>query len=225
LVTPVSAVLPAAAENQPLVQLRILTTNAVGQDEWVGVDDIEVGAGGVVCGPPDGPEHPPGGGTVPSPGPSAPPPFRPAAPRPSGPPDLRPLALTGLTISPASFRAAKQGPAITRTGRSGTSIRFRLSRSAKVEFRVTSPRLPGLRPATTQDGGTRAPHTHMGRTPLVPREIRRFSIRGRLGVNRLRFTGRLRGRTLRADSYRLIAQAISDDDLVSPSASAGFRVR
>ena len=28
LVTPVSAALPAAAENQPLVQLRIMTTNA-----------------------------------------------------------------------------------------------------------------------------------------------------------------------------------------------------
>ena len=73
LVTPVSAVLPAAAENQPLVQLRILTTNAVGQDEWVGVDDIEVEAGGVACVPPAGP--PPG---VPQPGvPPGPPPAHP----------------------------------------------------------------------------------------------------------------------------------------------------
>ena len=44
LETPVSAVLPAAAGNRPLVQVRILTTNAIGQDEWVGVDDIEVEA-------------------------------------------------------------------------------------------------------------------------------------------------------------------------------------
>ncbi len=47
-VTPVSVMLPAAAENQPLVQLRIMTTNAVGNDEWVGIDDISidsVGAG------------------------------------------------------------------------------------------------------------------------------------------------------------------------------------
>ncbi|WP_438876451.1 hypothetical protein, partial [Bacillus cereus group sp. Bc253] len=36
-VTPVSATLPAAADNQPLLQLRIITTNAVGNDEWVGV--------------------------------------------------------------------------------------------------------------------------------------------------------------------------------------------
>lgn len=46
-VTPVSVALPAACENQPLVQLRVLTTNAVGNDEWVGIDDINItGTGG-----------------------------------------------------------------------------------------------------------------------------------------------------------------------------------
>jgi len=42
LVTPVSVTLPAAADNQPVVQLRIMTTNAVGNDEWIGIDDILV---------------------------------------------------------------------------------------------------------------------------------------------------------------------------------------
>src|SRR6185503_19099897 len=42
LVTPVSATLPAAANNQALVQVRIITSNAVGNDEWVGVDDISI---------------------------------------------------------------------------------------------------------------------------------------------------------------------------------------
>ena len=41
-VTPVSATLPAAADNQPLVQVRVITTDAVGSDEWVGIDDINV---------------------------------------------------------------------------------------------------------------------------------------------------------------------------------------
>jgi len=49
-VTPVDVTLPAAANNQAQVQVRILTTNATGSDEWVGVDDIvvssEPGAGG-----------------------------------------------------------------------------------------------------------------------------------------------------------------------------------
>ncbi len=41
-VTDVTVLLPGDAENQPLVQLRIMTTNAAGSDEWVGVDDIQV---------------------------------------------------------------------------------------------------------------------------------------------------------------------------------------
>jgi hypothetical protein len=42
LETTVSAELPAATGGQPLVQVRILTANANGSDEWVGVDDIAV---------------------------------------------------------------------------------------------------------------------------------------------------------------------------------------
>lgn len=42
LVTPVNVTLPADVENQPVVQLRIITTDAVGSDEWVGIDDLRV---------------------------------------------------------------------------------------------------------------------------------------------------------------------------------------
>ncbi|KER09642.1 MAG: hypothetical protein HY22_10370 [[Candidatus Thermochlorobacteriaceae] bacterium GBChlB] len=42
LVTPVSVTLPASANDQAQVQIRILTTNAPGSDEWVGIDDIVV---------------------------------------------------------------------------------------------------------------------------------------------------------------------------------------
>lgn len=40
--TRVEAKLPVVAEDQPLVQLRILTTNANGSDEWVAIDDLEI---------------------------------------------------------------------------------------------------------------------------------------------------------------------------------------
>lgn len=46
-VTPVSVMLPAAVEDQSEVQIRILTANASGSDEWVGIDDLSVTAGGV----------------------------------------------------------------------------------------------------------------------------------------------------------------------------------
>lgn len=45
LVTPVSVTLPAAADNQPLVQIRMITVNATGNDEPVGIDDIFISGG------------------------------------------------------------------------------------------------------------------------------------------------------------------------------------
>ncbi len=47
LSTPVSAVLPAAADGQATLEIRVITANAAGNDEWVGVDDI------VITGTPD----------------------------------------------------------------------------------------------------------------------------------------------------------------------------
>lgn len=44
LVTPVSVTLPAWANDQPLVQVRIMTINATGDDAFIGIDDIEVTA-------------------------------------------------------------------------------------------------------------------------------------------------------------------------------------
>lgn len=40
-VTAVNVTLPAAANNQSLVQVRVMTTNAGGNDEWIGIDDIQ----------------------------------------------------------------------------------------------------------------------------------------------------------------------------------------
>jgi predicted extracellular nuclease len=42
LVTPVSVSLPAAAIGQPHVEIRIITSDAAGSDEWVGIDDISI---------------------------------------------------------------------------------------------------------------------------------------------------------------------------------------
>lgn len=42
LVTPISLILPSAVSGQSSVELRIMTSNAVGNDEWVGIDDINV---------------------------------------------------------------------------------------------------------------------------------------------------------------------------------------
>jgi predicted extracellular nuclease len=42
LVTPVDLTLPAAVDGAAQLQLRVITTNAVGNDEWIGIDDIQI---------------------------------------------------------------------------------------------------------------------------------------------------------------------------------------
>ncbi|MBP7949406.1 MAG: hypothetical protein KA004_07100 [Verrucomicrobiales bacterium] len=44
LVTAIDVTLPTDADNVSDLQVRILTTNAVGNDEWVGIDDISISA-------------------------------------------------------------------------------------------------------------------------------------------------------------------------------------
>ncbi|HEY0429284.1 MAG TPA: carboxypeptidase-like regulatory domain-containing protein [Pyrinomonadaceae bacterium] len=41
-VTSISATLPVSSSNQPMLDFRIITTNAVGPDEWIGIDDINI---------------------------------------------------------------------------------------------------------------------------------------------------------------------------------------
>lgn len=52
-VTSVSVALPAAAEDESHVELRIMTTNASGNDEWVGIDNISIEAAGTATDPTD----------------------------------------------------------------------------------------------------------------------------------------------------------------------------
>jgi len=42
LETQVDVILPAACNNQSQLQLRIITGNATGSDEWIGIDDIDI---------------------------------------------------------------------------------------------------------------------------------------------------------------------------------------
>jgi hypothetical protein len=44
LTTHVDVVLPTDANDKPLVQLRIITSNATGSDEWIGIDNIAITA-------------------------------------------------------------------------------------------------------------------------------------------------------------------------------------
>jgi hypothetical protein len=229
-VTRLSVNLPAAADGQPLVQLRVITTNAVGQDEWVGIDDIEVSAarvgGGSGCSePPPGPGSDPpvpGPGPAPRPGPAPKP-----APKPK-PPRETPPELTGLELAPAAFTPAKRGAAIVRRGRAGTALRFRLSRAALVRFAVVP---SGGMPedlATKPWPDDFAPKAWRKRVAPRVRGSRpargRFSVRGRRGLNRLRFSGRVRGRPLAEGAYVLEAVAVDRAGRRSARIAVRFRI-
>jgi hypothetical protein len=196
LVTHVRTALPPAADGQPLVEVRVITTNSIGRDEWVGIDDIEVTAAKTTapgCGgaPWPGPA-PPGPGTEPDlPGPGPGPVQR--GPAPDRDPRHAAPELTGLALVPENFTAARRGPAIVRRGRAGASLRFRLSKPALVRFEV--------KPA----GG-------------------HFQVRGRRGPNRMRFTGRVRGHALADGAYLLSGIAVDHAGRRSGTAFTGFRV-
>ena len=190
------AVLPARVDDQPLVQLRVITTNSDGRDEWVGVDDIEVSAAALAT---------PGGGCAGGHPPPAPVPSPPAEPAPPGAPAVRHPELTGLELVPDTFAPAQRGPAIVKRGRSGAGLRFRLSRAALVRFRVWGWSLNARgRAWPTPSGG-------------------RFQVHGRRGLNRMRFTGRLRGRPLPQGTY--ILEAVATDRAGRMSAPAATRFR
>lgn len=48
LLTPITVVLPAEVNDQAHLQVRWVTTNAEGDDEWVGIDDIAVTGEGIM---------------------------------------------------------------------------------------------------------------------------------------------------------------------------------
>jgi hypothetical protein len=235
----VSVNLPASADGQPLVQVRVITTNAAGQDEWVGIDDIDISAASVGGGGPGGcpaptpnPEPaPPDPGPAPAPGPGPGPKPIPA-PRP---PKYMPPELTGLELAPASFMPAKRGPAIARGGRAGTALRFRLSRAARVRFEVIqSGGATGDFAPRPRRGDVAAQASAARSAPRIGRRGRtgrrahstggRFSAHGRRGLNRLRFSARVRGRPLAPGAYVLEARAVDRAGRTSAPAATRFRI-
>jgi uncharacterized protein len=58
-ITPVDVILPANASNQPMVQIRIMGSDATPADEWVGIDNISI-SGTPINGVPPTPTTPPG---------------------------------------------------------------------------------------------------------------------------------------------------------------------
>jgi hypothetical protein len=104
------------------------------------------------------------------------------------------VTLRGLSIAPHKFRAMA-ARAGTSAARGGALVRFRLNRAAQVTLTVSRSRPPRGR----------------------------IVVRGRAGINSVRFTGRLAGHRLAAGHYRLLASAGSTSSSTSFEVTASGR--
>ncbi len=170
------------------------TAHPLGWYEWEFVDDGKsgtdytdsgsadcVGATGSPTPTPTPTSAPAGGGGV------APAPL--IAPNPSAPPSLVDLVAPRLSTLGMSRRRFRPGRRSTRLSgrsslaRSGTVVRYRLSEPATASLRI-------------QRRGRR-------RGKVVYRTVATLTRRGKAGAQRVAFTGRVRGRALRAGRYRI----------------------
>jgi hypothetical protein len=112
-------------------------------------------------------------------------------------------ALRRLRVRPRRLRAFRRGRSIV-TARLGARVSYALSEAAAVRF--------GLRRARPGRRAGRGCVSRTRRNRAAPRCVRYvrllggFVHAGHAGRNRFSFSGRLRGRTLRAGRYRLVAR-------------------
>ncbi|MEA2195373.1 MAG: hypothetical protein QOG42_1807 [Solirubrobacteraceae bacterium] len=135
-------------------------------------------------------------------------------------------AITGLRMSPAMFRASHSGPSVARSFRAlgSAKVSYRIGAAGKVRFTVRRLR-PGRRASGASDARCVAQTARNRRAAACTRELPlsgSFTATARAGVNSLRFTGRLGGRSLPAVSYRLVATPVGG---AAPAGSAKVRFR
>jgi hypothetical protein len=143
----------------------------------------------------------------------------PPTPTPSPSPSLG-----ALKISPLAFRAASRGPTLSRAKRTGTTITYTDSQVAATTFTVLQSQ-KGVRKGKRC---VRAPKRSRRKAKL--RRCKRmvsmgtFTNRDRAGSNRLRFTGRVRGKKLKPGPYQLRAIARNGAGKTSRASTKCFRI-
>lgn len=145
----------------------------------------------------------------------------------TAPPPPAPTAplLGSLSFSHSSFRAASSGPSAIAASAIGTLISYSDSKPATTTFTVQKPVVGVI------SGSGRS--KHCGAMPKHPKKgakhcklyksLGSFSHVDIVGVNKLKFTGRLHGRKLPAGSYRLVAKAAAAG-LTSATQTKSFKI-
>jgi uncharacterized repeat protein (TIGR01451 family) len=140
--------------------------------------------------------------------------------------------LSGLSLKPATFRAAPTGPTALRAAnkkgkpRTGTLITYRDSQAAATTFTVLQSR-NGIRKGKRCVSAPRRRHAKHKRTTRCKLRVSlgSFTRKDRAGVNRLHFTGRLRGRKLTPGHYDLRAIARNNNGKTSRPITQHFAIQ
>ena len=133
--------------------------------------------------------------------------------------DAPPL-LFALRVSPAAFKPARSGHSIVGGGRRGATVSFRLDEPATVTFTVQRA-LRGSR----INGRCRVAAHAAARPCTVWRAVKgSFSVRGKHGLNRLHFSGRINHHALVAGGYRLVLRARDQAGRVSDPVRVRFSI-
>jgi hypothetical protein len=151
-----------------------------------------------------------------------------AAPPSGGPAPVPNIA--GLRLRPAAFRGASKGPSVTAAAKRrtpakpGTVISYLDSQAARTTFTV-SVRQPGIRkgkrcvkPSRRKAGGKK------GRRCTRVVALGTFAHSDTAGSNKLRFTGRVRGKRLTPRRYKLSASARMGSGKISKPQTVAFRI-
>lgn len=130
----------------------------------------------------------------------------PATPSPPPTPAQPAPAISKLKLRPSKFRAAKSGASVARKRSRapiGTTVSYTLSSDATVAFTVERARKGRRRKGKCVKQRARLSGKRCTRYVKVRGG---FSVAGRSGANKFRFTGRISDRKLTRGTYRLVAR-------------------
>jgi hypothetical protein len=137
--------------------------------------------------------------------------------------------LSGLSLAPAAFVAASRGPstlaarATAAKKKTGTVISYHDSQAATTTFSVLQPQ-QGVRNGKRC---VKAPKRKQAKQRRCRRlvSLGTFSHADRAGQNRLRFTGRVRAKTLTLGRYQLRAVARNSAGETSRAITNSFQIK
>jgi hypothetical protein len=128
--------------------------------------------------------------------------------------------VSALAVSPKKFKAAKKGASIAKSA--GASVSYTLSEAATVAFKVE-------RASVGRKSGSKC--VKAGKKNAKAKKCTRwtalkssFTTTGTAGVNKFKFTGRLKGKQLKPGAYRLSAVPTDLAKLVGLPATAKFKI-